>query len=57
MMDEGLMDSAARWTAHAAHRAWTTLRVAHTAHSPGDGCGVVLFLIVKWACFSLSKFA
>ena len=35
-------------------RAWTTLRVAHTAHSPDDG--VVLFSMIKWPCFQLSRF-
>ena len=36
-------------------RAWTTLRVAHTAHSPDDG--VVLFSMIKWPCFQLSRFS
>jgi len=38
----------------AAPKAWTTLRVVHTAHSPDDG--VALFSIVKWPYFRLSKF-
>ena len=33
----------------AAPKAWTTLRVAHSAHSPYDG--VVLFSANRWARF------
>jgi hypothetical protein len=38
--------------------AWTTrkgTRVVHPAHSP-DGDEVVLFSMIKWTCFRLSKF-
>ena len=36
---------------------WTTrkrTRVAHPAHSP-DGDEVVLFSMIKWPCFQLTK--
>jgi len=39
----------------AVHQAWTTLRVAHTAHSPDDD-EVALFSMIKWPYFRLSKF-
>jgi len=32
-----------------APKPWTTLRVAHSAHSPYDG--VALFSVNKWPCF------
>jgi hypothetical protein len=38
----------------AAHTAWTTFQVAHTAHSHDDE--VVLFSIIKRSCFRLSRF-
>ena len=37
----------------AAHTPWTTLCVAHTAHSLDDEVG--LFSIIKWVCFRLSS--
>jgi hypothetical protein len=40
--------------APAAHTAWTTFQVAHTAHSHDDE--VVLFSIIKRSCFRLSWF-
>ena len=35
---------------------WTTLRVAHTAHSPDGGDEVGTFSTVKWVLFQLSRF-
>ena len=52
-MIDGLWTVPPSGQAVAAHSAWTTLRAAHTAHSPDDEVGLVSAIKRVW--FQLSK--